>query len=193
MSAPHAPYAPLQRKRFTRKEYHWLSDNGLFQEDHHYELFDGDIVEQMPQKQPHTVLVMQILIALSAIFGHDYTWCQMPIVLSDDTEPEPDIAVTTQQQRSYLATADNPPASDVRLVVEVSVSTLEFDAGAKAIRYAQSGIPELWVVDVAARALLVHRDPTPSGYATVTRLADTESVAPLAAPTAPLSVASFLP
>ena len=184
--------APLPRKQFSRREYHWLHENGLFQEGQRYELFNGDILEQMPQKQPHTALVMRLLFALTAIFGEEFLWCQMPVVLSDDTEPEPDVFVAVQERGSY-ANVDNPPASGVRLVVEVSVSTLEFDAGAKAVRYAQSGIPECWVLDVAGRALLVHREPTANGYAIVTRLAETEAVSPLAAPQATLNIVNFLP
>jgi Uma2 family endonuclease len=183
---------PLSRKHFSRAEYHWLNENGLFQEELHYELFNGDIIEQMPQKQPHTVLVMQLLFALAEIFGQDFLWCQMPVVLSDETEPEPDVAVTTQSQRSYL-TGDSPHAADIRLIIEVSVTTLEFDLGAKAVRYAQASIPEYWVLDVAGRALIVHRGPNSEGYTSITRLAETETVSPLSAPQASLNVINFLP
>ena len=189
---PFAEPQGIHRLRFSRAMYHAMGENLLSKEGQRYELFDGDILEQMPQKQPHTALVMRLLFALTAIFGEEFLWCQMPIVLSDDTEPEPDVFVASQERGSY-ADVDNPPASEVRLVVEVSVSTLEFDAGAKAVRYAQSGIPECWVLDVAGRALLVHRDPTPDGYASVMRLAETETVSPLAAPQASLNIVDFLP
>ncbi len=182
-----------RRKQFTRKEYHWLSENGLFQEGHRYELFEGDILEQMPQNEPHGSLVMRMLFMLAALFGTDYIRSQMPVVLSDDTEPEPDVAVMQNPVSFVIASEEIPPAADTRLVVEVSVSTLEFDAGAKAVRYAQSGIPECWVLDVTGRTLIVHRDPTEKGYATVASLSDTESISPLAAPQASLNISDFLP
>ena len=33
------------RKRFTRAQFHWLFENGLFDAGHDYELVEGDIVE----------------------------------------------------------------------------------------------------------------------------------------------------
>lgn len=183
----------IRRKHFSRSEYHWLNENGLFHEGRRYELFNGDILEQIPQKEPHGTLAMRLLFALATTFGSEFIRCQMPIVLSDDTEPEPDIAVMEKPGSEVIASGEVPPAADTRLVAEVSVSTLEFDAGAKAIRYAQSGIPECWVLDVAGRALIVHRDPTPDGYATVTRLAETDTISPLAAPQTVLNIVAFLP
>jgi Uma2 family endonuclease len=183
----------IRRKHFSRFEYHWLNENGLFHEGRRYELFNGDVLEQMPQNEPHGTLVMRLLFALAAAFGSEFIRCQMPIVLSDDTEPEPDIAVMEKPGREVIASGEVPPATDIRLVVEVSVSTLEFDAGAKAIRYAQAGIREYWVLDVAGRALIVHRVPTGDGYDTLTRLAETDTVSPLAAPQAVLNIVDFLP
>lgn len=182
-----------RRKRFSRREYYWLQENGLFQEGRRYELFEGDILEQMPQNEPYGSLVMRLLFMLATLFGSDYIRSQIPVVLSDDTEPEPDVAVMQNPVSFVIASGEIPPAADTRLVVEVSVSTLEFDAGAKAIRYAQSGIPECWVLDVAGRTLIVHRDPTENGYATVTNLSETETVTPLAAPQATLNIIDLLP
>ena len=126
------PQAPPRRKHFSRKEYHWLHENGLFQEGQRYELFNGDILEIMPQNEPHSTLVMRLLFALAALFGQEFVRCQMPIILSNDTEPEPGVAVMATPGSVVIASGDVPPATDIRLVVEVSVSTLEFDAGAKA-------------------------------------------------------------
>ena len=183
----------VHRIRFSREMYHALAGSLLSKEGYRYELFEGDILEQMPQNEPQGSLVMRLLFMLAALFGPDYIRAQMPVVLSDDTELEPDIAVMENPVSFVIASGEIPPAADIRLVVEVSVSTLEFDTGAKAIRYAQSGIPECWVLDVAGRALIVHRDPTNEGYATVTRLTETETVSPLAAPQAALNIVDFLP
>jgi Uma2 family endonuclease len=75
------------------------------------------------------------------------------------------------------------------LVVEISDSTLGFDLTTKAELYARAGIVEYWVVDVAARRLIVHRDPREGLYRAVTAYAEQESVAPLAAPHSALAVA----
>jgi Uma2 family endonuclease len=41
---------------------------------------------------------------------------------------------------------------------------LAYDTAVKANLYAQSGITELWVVDVSAHLITVYRQPTAEGY-----------------------------
>lgn len=45
------------------------------------------------------------------------------------------------------------------LLVEVSDSSLRFDRTVKLELYAATGIPEVWVVDLLHRQVLVWRDP----------------------------------
>ncbi len=107
------------------------------------------------------------------------------------SQPEPDIAVLAKTAPEYPRA--NPPASDVRLVIEVSDSTLAFDLGPKARRYARAGIPEYWVFDIAGRRLIVHRSPQAGGYSVITAYAEGERVAPLAVPEASFPVAVAFP
>jgi hypothetical protein len=86
------------------------------------------------------------------------------------SEPEPDIAVLAKTGPEYMGA--NPPASDVRLVIEVSDSTLAFDLGPKARLYARAGIPEYWVFDIGERRLIVHRSPQAGVYSMVTAYAE---------------------
>jgi Uma2 family endonuclease len=44
--------------------------------------------------------------------------------------------------------------------VEVAHTTLGYDRGIKLPLYAVSGIPEVWIVDLDARTVDVHREPT---------------------------------
>jgi Uma2 family endonuclease len=185
--------ATPSRHRFTRDAYHRAGDLGLLGTEPRCELIDGDILDKMGQKEPHPTLIMQILFVIAGIFGQLYVRSQLPVVLTDDSEPEPDLAVTSQPRNVYTTSGDTPPASDVRLVVEISISTLHFDLMTKAGLYSRAGIPEYWVVDAANLRLVVHCDPTPAGYASVVSLDDTQSVSPIAAPHASLRVADLLP
>ena len=179
------------RKRWNRTEAHFLWENNLLGTDKKYELIDGDLLEKMGQKQPHPKIVMRWLFALAGVFGAEFLLCQLPIVLSEHSEPEPDIAVLSRSVEDY---SNNPPATDVRLLIEVSVSTLGYDKGQKAQLYAAAGIADYWVSDVASRVLLVHRDPTPdNGYATILTLTENETIAPLAVPDTAFRVGDFLP
>ncbi|MBC8138277.1 MAG: Uma2 family endonuclease [Fibrella sp.] len=179
------------RKHFTRSEYHFLADSGLLR-DAHYELLDGDILEKMPQKEPHGSLVMAIVFLMARLFGDEFVRCQMPVVLSNDGEPEPDVMVTNQPRTVYQ-NGSTPTSADARLVVVVAVSTFDYDTGDKATKYAQSGIADYWVVDVENRQLLVFRQASPSGYSMPIVLNDTDTVSPLANPNAVIPVKELLP
>ncbi len=99
-------------------------------------------------------------------------------------EPEPDIIVTRQDLSHF--DHFNPQPADLRLVVEISDSTLGFDLKVKARLYARAGIIEYRVLDVSVRHMIVHRQPQEGQYRSITSYEEHEPVAPLAAPTAQL-------
>ncbi len=57
----------------------------------------------------------------------------------------------------------NPQPGDIRLLVEISDTSLKYDLSVKAALYARAGIFEYWVVDVNGRRLIAHRDPEGAG------------------------------
>lgn len=184
-----------QRRRWTREEYYRIADMGLFQ-GQRVELIDGEITEMSPQGSPHYVTIALVERALIRAFGPDY-WVrtQGPLALSKKTEPEPDIAVIHGDPR----TAPAHPSSAL-LVVEIADTSLDFDLGAKASLYASAGIADYWVVDLNARRVIVHRQPTPDAgaafghrYADIQTLDATGRVSPLANTTAVIAVADLLP
>jgi Uma2 family endonuclease len=87
---------------------------------------------------------------------------QSPVALLDD-EPEPDVAVIPLAADFYESGLPSAP----HLVIEVSDSTIKYDAEIKARLYAEAGVPEYWLVDVRARRVLVHRVPSAAGYASI--------------------------
>jgi Uma2 family endonuclease len=178
----------LPRKRWTRTDMGKLLEMGLL-DDCRYELIRGEIIAKMPQKPSHSVIITRLFRVLIAVFGVEYLRPQLPIALSDEDEPEPDIAVTTLDTDEYETR--HPEPSEVKLVVEVSLTTLRDDLGIKAELYAQAGILEYWVLDVESRKLHVHRRPSGQQWGVITVLADTESVAPLAAPDGTIAVADL--
>jgi len=96
------------------------------------------------------------------------------------SEPEPDLAVLAQPCSAF--TTSNPQPSDVRLVVEISDTTITFDRKVKAGLYARGGIAEYWVVDVTGRQIIVHRNPRDGAYSDVVSYSAGESIEPLSAP-----------
>ncbi len=66
------------------------------------------------------------------------------------------------------------------LVVEMGATSLAMDLGPKAFVYARTGIPEYWVLDVECRELVVHCEPSGSGYEDVQRRGADETVTAVA-------------
>jgi Uma2 family endonuclease len=169
------PLAEIARP-ISRAEYGRMIDAGLFQGER-VELWKGVIVRMSPQKSPHAFAVQELTeIFVSGLRERAKVRVQLPIALSDDSEPEPDIAIV--ERREYR---DEHPTT-AHLIIEVADSSLRADRGFKADEYAAHGVPEYWVVDVKARTIEVLRDPSPEGYRARTLHGPHEPCAPQSFP-----------
>ena len=188
---------PIPTKRWARVEYERLVDRAVFQPGDHIELVGGQLVVREPQGSPHAVAAGLAEDALRAAFGSGWVVrVQMPVALDDESEPEPDVAVCAGNLRDYLAGHPSRPV----LLVEISDASLAFDREHKGSLYARAQVPDYWIVNLADHVLEVHRDPAPSAdapygwrFSTQRRLGATDTVSPLAAPRARISVAELLP
>lgn len=188
------PSGPPRNLTWTVDQFHFVGDTGVF-EGRRAMLIDGVIVEEGPMNPPHRIALELTAEALRAAFGPGWRVCvQMPLVLSQDSDPQPDVALVPGSPRG--ATTHPTTAA---LVVEVADSSLRFDTTVKLGLYAAAGIADYWVVDVTGRQLLVFRDPRPDPaagshtYAARLALGPADAVAPLAAPHAAVRVADLLP
>jgi Uma2 family endonuclease len=151
-------------------------------------LIDGVILEQGPMNPPHALTVEVVQDTLRAVFGPGWRIrSQLPLVLGQDLDPQPDFAVIAGSARS---SSGHPTTAE--LVVEVADSSFDFDTNEKRLIYARAGIREYWVVDVNGRRLLVYRDPQAGDYASQQAFGPADVVAPLAAPAATVRVADLL-
>jgi hypothetical protein len=123
-------YVP--RKVWTREEAHRLADLGFPNVDK-LELVDGELIDHMGKKRPHVLWHNLVRQWLEKVFGGDYVQSEDPIDVAPEdnprNEPEPDLIVTTKSIREFLET---PKPDDLRLVVEISDTTLWFDLNIKA-------------------------------------------------------------
>jgi Uma2 family endonuclease len=76
-----------------------------------------------------------------------------PIPIPDFNEPQPDMVLF----KRGVPTERHPSPNEIYLVVEVSETTLKQHEGKKLLAYQDAGIPEYWIVDVAAKAVRIHR------------------------------------
>ncbi len=171
------------RKRWTRAECVALESSGLWDRER-LELVHGELISKMGKKRPHVNALVAVQAWLVRTSGDQFVNTGAPIDVAPEdnltNEPEPDLVVLTKPSREFQDA--NPRPGDLRLVVEISDSTLGFDLTTKAELYARAGIVEYWVVDVAARRLIVHCDAREGLYRSVTAYGEEENVTPLASP-----------
>ena len=175
-------------KNWTRDEYYRMGEAGLFI-DQRVELIDGEILMMSPMKARHAIAVQLTADALREVCGEGFcVRAQLPLSVSDDSEPEPDIAVVPGTPRDYT---EHPTTA--LLVVEISDTTLAFDRGRKSTLYAEAGIQEYWIVNLVDGQVEVYCDLADGKYQTVKALKHSEDLAPRAAPAASIRVADMLP
>lgn len=179
--------------RWTVDLFHTVNATGVFA-GRRPMLIRGVLLEQGPMNDPHADAVEGATEVLRGLFAPGWRIrVQLPLRLGQDTDPFPDVAVLMGGWR------DGAPTT-AALVIEVSDTSVAFDLTTKAEVYATGGILDYWVLDLNARALHVFRDPRslPNNlgavaYQTHLTLDATQSVQPLAAPTAVVRVADLLP
>lgn len=105
-----------------------------------------------------------------------------------DSRPEPDV-FWVKAGRYFQS---HPTAADTLLAIEVGDSSLRFDRTTKANLYAESGIAEYWVVDVAGRCIYLMREVAADGHYGWQRTATIDDqISPIAQPDAILDIADL--
>jgi Uma2 family endonuclease len=147
-------------RRITVDEYNRMIEAGIIREDETVELLDGQLVALTPQGWPHARVLQRLTKLLVMTLDDDYeVLCQLPVILGDYSEPEPDLAVIRAKD---LPPPEGHHPTGALLIVEVSRTSFALDRGIKGAIYARAGVPEYWIVDVDERRVEVHRDPDTS-------------------------------
>ena len=178
------------RRRFTRSEYYRMAEVGILGEDDRVELIKGEIVQMSPIGRLHRAFVGTLGQLLGArLIGRAAVWVQNPLVLAEDTEPQPD--VTVLRPRPVPFKQREADAQDTLLLIEVADTSLAYDRSTKLRLYAEAGIPEYWIVDCTTESVEVYRDPSPEGYRDVTRVSGTATLTLRAFPDVVLTLAEI--
>ena len=155
--------AIVHRHLFTVDDFARMGEAGIFTANDRVELIDGEVRTMNPIGPPHAWIVNRLMrLLITRLADTAYVSSQNPIRLGPHTEPQPDVVVARQRGSAYRE--QHPEAGDVLLVIEVADSSLLYDRLEKAPRYGQAGIPEMWIVDVAAKTVTVYTGPGPDGY-----------------------------
>src|SRR5882762_10413404 len=91
---PMAVEVAAARRLFTREEYHRMGEVGILTPNDRVELIRGEIITMSPQDRRHRAFIDNLTHLLATgLAGRAIVSIQMPIALTDDTEPEPDVQV----------------------------------------------------------------------------------------------------
>lgn len=161
-----------RRHRFSVADVDRMTEAGVFGADDRIELLHGTVVDVGQQGPEHAWTGDELHAVLARTYGDDY-WIrdQRPLTLGPYSRPEPDLAIVRAGDYRHA----HATGRDAVLVVEVAWSSGDLDR-AKADLYAAGGVPVYWIVDVASRQLLVHRDPTETGYRRIETLREHDIV-----------------
>lgn len=176
-----ATQPPFPVRPFSVQEYHRLGEAGVITEDDHVELLEGLIVPKMIRNPSHDVTVSLVETALRRRLPDDWVVRVQSAVSTEDSEPEPDVAVVRGPIRRYLE--EHPRPADVALVVEVADTSLDRDR-LKARIYARAEIPTYWIINLPESRIEVYSEPSTSpasvvsGY-NITDVAGIDDVVPL--------------
>lgn len=177
---------PETVRLFTRSEYDRMVELGLF-DDERVELLRGVIVRMSPQDTRHAEAVRRLIrMFVLAVGERAVVSPQLSFAASDDSEPEPDLALLPPGDYTQAHPAQAP------LVVEVANTSLRKDRGVKAELYAEVGIPEYWIVNLVARDVEVLRAPEGGRYTERVVRRPGEVISPLALPDVEVSVADIV-
>lgn len=180
------------------REYLWTANDfenacelGAFGHDRRLELIHGKVIDRMPESVLHGFLATLIIECLRALLPPGLlVRGERLIRIAFDGDPVPDLSVVIGGPFDYRDRHATP--QDVVLLVEVAVSSAEYDLGEKALLYAQAGVTDYWVVLPERTQIVVHRDPGADGYGSVLTLGEADMVSPLAASDVTLAVRDLL-
>ena len=181
----------ISRRRFSVDEYYLMAKAGILHEDDRVELIEGEIVDMAAISSRHAGCVNRINRLFSQRAGERaIIHVQNPIRLSEYSEPQPDIALLRPRADFYAVS--HPGPQDVLLVIEVSLTSEEYDRQVKVPLYARFGILEVWLVDLEGERIEVYREPSPHGYRHVRTVRGDERLAPEALPGLELTARDIL-
>ena len=181
-----AAIAPERIRGITRVEYDRLVEQGWF-DDERVELLYGVLVTMSPQGPPHAHVNWRLQDILSrALVDKAIVRGQMPLAISDDSEPEPDVAVVP------VGDYFQAHPTNALLVVEVADTSLRKDKGTKAALYAENGVPEYWIVNLVEQVIEVYTGPTDEGYASVSQRKSGDAITLVEFPDIRIAVSDIL-
>lgn len=143
---------------WSRERYDALIQSG-FLDDERIELLYGRLVRMSPQGAAHNYVVRVLTRLLTARLPSELDLqVQGPFAASGVSEPEPDLILVPR------APFDGDHPTEAVLAVEVADTSIRKDREVKGPLYAETGIPEYWIVNIGDRLVEVYSTPEGGRY-----------------------------
>ncbi len=182
-----------KKRLFTRKEYHAMGKAGILGHEERLELLEGEIVVMVPPGIRHLTRVDRLTHVFMplGIQRRAIVRVQNPSVMTRISEFQPDITLLTFRDDFYESR--NPRPEDILLLVEVSDSSLNYDRNIKLPRYAEFGIPEVWIVNLRDNQVESYTERSSAGYGASRIYRPGDTISPTAFPDIEISVNDIIP
>jgi Uma2 family endonuclease len=172
------------RRAFTVEDIRRMIDAGVIREDERFELIEGEIVMMAAKSIAHDRVKNALIVAFAkAVPDRLFVGVENTLQLAENILVEPDIAIIARSvydadPKSFA----RPRPEDVLLLVEIAVSSLNYDRDMKARLYARHGIREFWVIDANERITWVHTGPSGEGWSSVSERGPSDTLTTSALP-----------
>lgn len=155
--------AIFKRRRFTVDDFARMLKAGILAQDDRVELIDGDVLQLPPLTPLHCGITRRVNYQFVCQPGNTaIVGVHSPVQLNQYTEPLPDVVLL--RRRADFYSTRHPGPDDVLLIVEVADLRVTYDRLEKLPRYAEAGIPEVWLVDLEQFVVTQFTEPAGTAY-----------------------------
>jgi Uma2 family endonuclease len=172
------------RRAFTADDIRRMIEAGVIGESEKLELIEGEIVMNAAKSIAHDNIKNALLIALARVVSPDmYVGVESTLQLAENVLVDPDLSIISR--KIYQADPKSfarPQAQDIFLVIEIALSSMNYDRKVKARLYARHGIREYWVIDALERITWVHTGPSGDGWSSIVERSPGETLTTDAVP-----------
>lgn len=161
---PNEATTEAMRWRIKAEEYEQILEAGILPTNVRTELVEGAILTVSPIGPRHQGLLNRLVHHFSPLSSLAILSVQGPLRIDEHNEPRPDLMLLRPLEDFY--TSAHPGPADVLLLVEVmdTSASAPYDRGVKLGLYALAQISEVWLIDLNAQRIEIHRQPSQGLY-----------------------------
>jgi Uma2 family endonuclease len=140
---------PLPRHKLQITQFHQMRVAGIFGSEDRIELLEGELIDMSPIGPAHSGKTNQLTRLLSqAVANTAIVSVQNPVMLSEDSEPQPDLAILRWREDFYATI--HPQPQDILLISVISyqLSVISYQGYAKLSTNSESIVQLVTLSDV---------------------------------------------